>query len=82
MQIAKDGIESEVIDPRTLVPFDKETLLSSVRKTGRLVIVHEDNLRHLIANLCVPFICGFFILGDLILQGDESLGFYTLHVFR
>ncbi|MBK5276329.1 MAG: alpha-ketoacid dehydrogenase subunit beta [Desulfuromonadales bacterium] len=31
----------EVIDPRTLTPFDGETLLASVRKTGRLVIVHE-----------------------------------------
>jgi len=40
--LAKEGIEAEVIDPRTLIPFDKETILSSVRKTGRLVIVHED----------------------------------------
>ena len=42
--LAKDGIEAEVIDPRTLVPLDKELLLESVRKTGRLVIVEEDNL--------------------------------------
>jgi pyruvate/2-oxoglutarate/acetoin dehydrogenase E1 component len=38
---AKDGINVEVIDPRTLVPLDKEAILQSVRKTGRLVIVHE-----------------------------------------
>jgi len=38
------GIEAEVIDPRTLVPLDKELILGSVRKTGRLVIVEEDNL--------------------------------------
>jgi pyruvate dehydrogenase E1 component beta subunit len=41
-RLAAEGIECEVIDPRTLVPFDHETLYASVRKTGRLVIVHED----------------------------------------
>jgi pyruvate dehydrogenase E1 component beta subunit len=40
--LSAQGIESEVIDPRTLVPFDYETLYESIRKTGRLVIVHED----------------------------------------
>ena len=39
--LAKDGISAEVIDPRTLVPFDKETIINSVKKTGRLVVVHE-----------------------------------------
>jgi pyruvate dehydrogenase E1 component beta subunit len=43
-QLARQGIEAEVIDPRTLVPLDKELILDSVRKTGRLVIVEEDNL--------------------------------------
>ncbi len=43
-KLAKEGIEAEVIDPRTLVPLDKELILESVRKTGRLVIVEEDNL--------------------------------------
>ena len=43
-QLAQEGIEAEVIDPRTLVPLDKELILESVRKTGRLVIVEEDNL--------------------------------------
>ena len=37
----EDGISVEIIDPRTLVPFDKETILQSVRKTGRAVVVHE-----------------------------------------
>lgn len=41
--LAAEGIEAEVIDPRTLVPLDKELILESVRKTGRLVIVEEDN---------------------------------------
>ena len=35
------GISVEVIDPRTLVPFDKETVINSVKKTGRAVVVHE-----------------------------------------
>jgi pyruvate/2-oxoglutarate/acetoin dehydrogenase E1 component len=40
-QLEKQNISVEVIDPRTLVPFDKETILQSVAKTGRLVIVDE-----------------------------------------
>lgn len=43
-KLAQEGIEAEVIDPRSLVPLDKELILDSVRKTGRLVIVEEDNL--------------------------------------
>jgi pyruvate dehydrogenase E1 component beta subunit len=39
--LEKEGISVEVIDPRTLVPLDVETLRGSVRKTGRLVIVDE-----------------------------------------
>jgi pyruvate dehydrogenase E1 component beta subunit len=40
-QLAHEGINVEVIDLRTLVPMDMECILSSVRKTGRLVVVHE-----------------------------------------
>jgi len=40
--LAEDGIDAEVIDLRTLVPLDTETVLDSVRKTGRLVVVDED----------------------------------------
>jgi pyruvate dehydrogenase E1 component beta subunit len=43
-ELSQEGIDAEVIDPRTLVPLDKELILDSVRKTGRLVIVEEDNL--------------------------------------
>ena len=42
-QLEDEGISAEVIDPRTLVPLDKELILNSVKKTGRLVIVEEDN---------------------------------------
>ncbi len=40
-KLQEDGISAEVIDPRTLVPLDKKTLLDSVKKTGRVVIVDE-----------------------------------------
>lgn len=43
-QLAGEGIECEVIDPLTLQPLDGETIFGSVRRTGRLVIVHEDTL--------------------------------------
>lgn len=40
-KLAKEGIDVEVIDPRTLVPLDKDTIIESVKKTGRAVVVHE-----------------------------------------
>src|SRR5512147_454260 len=40
-RLAKEGIEVEVIDPRTLLPLDRETIINSVIKTGRLLVVHE-----------------------------------------
>lgn len=40
-QLAQRGVEAEVIDLRTLKPLDEATILRSVRKTGRLVVVHE-----------------------------------------
>jgi pyruvate/2-oxoglutarate/acetoin dehydrogenase E1 component len=44
-ELAEEGLSVEVIDPRTLVPFDLETVLKSLEKTGRLVIVEEDTKR-------------------------------------
>jgi pyruvate dehydrogenase E1 component beta subunit len=40
----KQGISAEVIDPRTLEPFDLATVMNSVKKTGRAVVVDEDQL--------------------------------------
>jgi pyruvate/2-oxoglutarate/acetoin dehydrogenase E1 component len=40
-QLAEEGIEVEVVDPRTLKPLDEETIVRSVIKTGRVLIVHE-----------------------------------------
>jgi len=41
-ELAKEGIEVEVVDPRTLTPLDEEGIIASVKKTHRLVIVHEE----------------------------------------
>jgi pyruvate/2-oxoglutarate/acetoin dehydrogenase E1 component len=43
-ELAAGGIECEVIDPLTLLPLDNDTIFESVRRTGRLVIAHEDTL--------------------------------------
>ncbi|WP_312811634.1 alpha-ketoacid dehydrogenase subunit beta [Sedimentibacter sp.] len=40
-KLESEGISAEVIDPRTLVPFDTETVVNSVKKTGRAIVVHE-----------------------------------------
>jgi pyruvate dehydrogenase E1 component beta subunit len=44
-QLAEEGIELEVIDPRTLVPLDEEAIVESVKKTGRLIVSHEAYTR-------------------------------------
>ncbi len=43
-QVAGEGVDVEVVDLRTLTPLDGETILDSVKKTGKLLIVHEDNV--------------------------------------
>jgi pyruvate/2-oxoglutarate/acetoin dehydrogenase E1 component len=40
-RLAEDGIEADVIDPRTLVPLDLEAIVESVRRTNRIVVAHE-----------------------------------------
>jgi len=42
--VSQEGLDVEVVDLRTLKPLDTETVLGSVKKTGRLLIVHEDNV--------------------------------------
>ncbi len=42
--VAEEGIDVELVDLRTLYPVDRETILESVRKTGKALIVYEDNL--------------------------------------
>lgn len=43
-KLAGEGVDVEVVDLRTIYPVDKQTVLESVRKTGKALIVHEDNL--------------------------------------
>jgi len=40
-QLEQEGIDVEVIDPRTLVPLDERAILESVKKTGRVLVVYE-----------------------------------------
>lgn len=42
-ELLAQGVNAEVIDPRTLAPLDMNTILNSVRKTGRVLIVHEES---------------------------------------
>lgn len=63
-QAAEKGIDCELIDPRTLLPFDIDTVVESVKKTGRLVVVHE-----------APKTCGF---GAEIMAMVAEKAFYHL----
>lgn len=45
-RLAEQGISAEVIDPRTLVPLDIDSIVASVQKTGRLLVVDEDYLHY------------------------------------
>ena len=42
-QLAEEGVSAEVVDPQTLVPLDRETLVASAKKTGRVVVVDEGH---------------------------------------
>jgi pyruvate/2-oxoglutarate/acetoin dehydrogenase E1 component len=44
-ELAKEGVELEVIDPRTLMPFDMDTVMQSIEKTGGVVFVDEDTTK-------------------------------------
>jgi 2-oxoisovalerate dehydrogenase E1 component beta subunit len=56
-QLEKEGIDAEVIDLRTLLPLDRETILQSVRKTNKLLIVHEDTRTGGIAGEISAIVC-------------------------
>jgi 2-oxoisovalerate dehydrogenase E1 component beta subunit len=55
--LSKEGIEAEVIDLRTLLPLDRETLLGSVKKTNKLLVVHEDTRTGGIAGEIAALVC-------------------------
>ena len=55
--LAREGIEVEVIDLRTLLPLDRETILASVKKTNKLLVVHEDTRTGGIAGEIAALVC-------------------------
>ena len=55
--LAKQGIDAEVIDLRTLMPLDRDTILASVKKTNKLLIVHEDTRTGGIAGEIAAVVC-------------------------
>ncbi|MGB8653647.1 MAG: alpha-ketoacid dehydrogenase subunit beta [Candidatus Acidiferrales bacterium] len=56
-QLEKEGIDAEVIDLRTLLPLDKEAILKSVKKTNKLLVVHEDTRTGGIAGEIAAIVC-------------------------
>jgi pyruvate/2-oxoglutarate/acetoin dehydrogenase E1 component len=56
-QLSSEGIEAEVIDLRTLLPLDRDAILASVKKTNRLLIVHEDTRTGGIAGEIAAIVC-------------------------
>jgi pyruvate/2-oxoglutarate/acetoin dehydrogenase E1 component len=55
--LEKEGVDAEVIDLRTLLPLDKEAILASVKKTNKLLIVHEDTRTGGIAGEIASLVC-------------------------
>jgi len=55
--LAKEGIDAEVVDLRTLLPLDRETLLASVKKTNKLLVLHEDTRTGGIAGEIAAVVC-------------------------
>jgi pyruvate/2-oxoglutarate/acetoin dehydrogenase E1 component len=56
-QLAKEGIDAEVIDPRTIAPLDLESILASVDKTGRVVLVDQATRHASVSQIIAADIC-------------------------
>ena len=56
-KLAEEGIELEVVDLRTLLPLDRETILASVRKTNKVIVLHEDTRTGGMAGEIAALIC-------------------------
>lgn len=68
--LAKEGIEAEVLDLRTLVPLDRETVVKSIKKTHKLLVVDEDYL-------------GFGLTGEIAaIAAEEALDYLDAPVKR
>jgi len=57
-ELAKEDIDIEVIDPRTIVPLDKDAIFESVEKTGRLITVEEGRIRGGLGSEIAALACG------------------------
>jgi len=57
-ELAQEGIDIEVIDPRTIVPLDKDTIFESLKKTGRLVTAEEGRIRGGLGAEIAALACG------------------------
>jgi pyruvate dehydrogenase E1 component beta subunit len=57
-ELAKDGIDIEIIDPRTIVPLDEDTIFESVEKTGRLIVAEESRIRGGLGAEIAALACG------------------------
>ena len=69
-EASKEGVDVEVVDPRTLVPLDKATILESVKKTGKLLVADEG-----------PKTCGFAAEISAIVA-EEALDYLTAPIVR
>jgi 2-oxoisovalerate dehydrogenase E1 component beta subunit len=56
-QLEKEGIDAEVVDLRTLLPLDRETIVNSVKETNKLLVVHEDTRTGGIAGEIAAVVC-------------------------
>jgi pyruvate dehydrogenase E1 component beta subunit len=69
-ELERDGISLEIVDPRTVVPLDEGTILDSVKKTGRAIVVDEDYER-----------CGFAAEVAAVIS-DKAFGFLDAPIKR
>src|SRR5581483_1110622 len=56
-ELAREGIEAEVLDLRTLLPLDEEAIVNSVKKTNKCLVVHEDTKTGGIAGEIAAVLC-------------------------
>lgn len=71
-KLAERGVSAEVIDLRSLVPLDRETVIASVRKTGRLIVVDEDYQSY---GMSGEIICSVVEQGVLLKAAPQRVAF-------
>jgi 2-oxoisovalerate dehydrogenase E1 component len=78
----------EVIDLRSIVPWDKETIAESVEKTGRLVVVHEDGKSCSVGQMIISELtgdpdsfCNFVSSPQLVAKPDVHIGYNPIYEY-